>query len=80
MNNNRHKANTTQNVLSNSLFRNRDDETRALYIKEFERFIYILRSPLLDINGKVANRDSPLNEISNVNFDYSVQTLYDLVV
>ena len=39
--------------------------------------LFILRSPLLDSHGKVVDDDTPLNEISNVNFDYNGQMFYD---
>ena len=39
--------------------------------------LFILRSPLLDSHGKVVNDGTPLNEISNVNFDYNGQIFYD---
>ena len=39
--------------------------------------LFILRNPLLDSHGKVVDDDTPLNEISNVNFDYNGQMFYD---
>ena len=41
------------------------------------KHLYILRSPLLDNHGKVVNDDTPLNAISNANFDYNGQMFYD---
>ena len=41
------------------------------------RDLHILRSFFLDNHDKAVNHDTPLNQISNINFDYNWQLFYD---
>ena len=50
---------------------------QGLFTEMNFRDLFILRSPLLDQNGKVVNDDTPIDEISNVNFGYNGELIYD---